>query len=429
MGNEIGFPPTNYLIAGEKVNQGKEIHLARHLPINEKSFLQYTSYQNVATKETWDVVSRPNEVVDIIPYFKTNNGFSILAKHSYPRALSTIAHNSPIIDNKWYSGYITEGISISKSDKLRLILEERFGIHGKEVSSVKNALGYYTSPGGIDERVSSTFVELNESFASQIHSEAFGSENKEKGSIYVYDAVQLLNTAQTGALVEARLEMNIYNLLFKEQFPLPLWLGEKLQMKSVESLQPIAFKTLIPDKAKDYVQTMDSVGFLTRRRALFTQIGVDKSTSILEYVYPSKVSCNTLLTLPVVTFLNEVYVGVELRSLPVPQLYSDNSMIITAPANRLPFDVSDVLGLEKFISQHEVMGSKIEAYAKLGEKYFPSVGITPEQVYPFVVSIDFPSEDLYWLSLKDLLQNIEKIEDAHLLISICRLTHMLAHLK
>lgn len=37
-GNEIGFPPTNYLIVGEKTRGGKEIKLTRHLPLSETPF-------------------------------------------------------------------------------------------------------------------------------------------------------------------------------------------------------------------------------------------------------------------------------------------------------------------------------------------------------------------------------------------------------
>jgi len=44
---------------------------------------------------------------------------------------------------------------------------------------------------------------------------------KDSGYLHEYDAAQLLNTAQTGALVEARLEVNIYNLFFKLNIPLP----------------------------------------------------------------------------------------------------------------------------------------------------------------------------------------------------------------
>lgn len=423
IGKEIGYPPTNYLIAGEKVSNGKQIRLVRHLPVNNKPFLNYSSYRNIRTNEIYDVVERPNNVLDIIPFYKGDSGFTILAKHGYPRPLTTIKTDSPVLDGKHYSGYIPEGLTIGESQKLEDTLDKRFGISQELYANITQSLNYYTSPGGINEKVVSKYIELTKPvIVNKSLTEGFSGFN-ESGYLHEYDANQLLNTAQTGALVEARLELNIYNLFFKQNLPLPKWLGEKVKIKFNRYLKPTLLSKLLSINTQDYQKCDKRAGFLTTRRAYFSEMGADNSHAILEYVYPSDKSSNTLITLPVFRMEGQIYVGLEVQSLPVPQVYSGNSTIITAPAKRLPKDIRNVHDLEMYISKMNIGGGKIEHYSKLGEKYFPSIGVTTEQVYPYLVCLSHPVKSLKWISLQELYINIDKIEDAHLLICLCRLIH------
>lgn len=422
-GEEIGFPPTNYLIAGEKISGGKQIQLIRHLPIQQNSFLNFSSYLNIETKKIYDVVERPNNVLDILPFYKKENGFTILAKYGYPRPLTNVQTDSPILDDKHYSGYIPEGITIGESEDLEETLDKRFGVKRDNYKDINPSLIYYTSPGGINERVSSVLIELtNSTIVNKKLSESFSGFN-ESGYIHEYDAAQLLNTAQTGALVEARLELNIYNLFFEQNMPLPKWLGEKMQIKFNNSLKPTNLFELLSLHTQDYEKSEKHAGFLTTRRAYFSEIGVENSNAIFEYVYPSTVSSNTLITLPVFRKDGQIYVGLEIQSLPVPQLHSENSTIMTAPAIRLPKQIRSIYELELYISKLKIGNAKIECYSKLGEKYFPSIGVTTEQVYPYLVCLDQPDDSLKWVSLSELLFKKNKIEDAHLLICLCRLIH------
>lgn len=425
---EIGFPPTNYIIAGEKNSNGKQLQLIRHLPVIKESFLQYSSYINTRTRDIYDVVERPNNVLDIIPYYKTAEGFTILAKHGYPRPLANVGADSPILDNKYYSGYIPEGITIGETENIEVALEKRFGISRDSYTEIIRSLNYYTSPGGINEKVASLFLELKKRpSVNTVLGKGF-SGFRESGYIHEYDATQLLNTAQTGALVEARLELNIYNLFFKEEISLPNWLGGKINIKPNRLLNPTPLSDLLSEHTQDYQKWEEPAGFLTRRRAYFSEIGLENSNTILEYVYPSRVSSNTLVTLPVFCKNGEIYLGLEVRNLPVPQIHSGNSTILTIPAKRLSKEVSDLYQLEQFISRLKIGKSKIERYAKLGEKYFPSIGVTTEQVYPYVVCLEHVEKSLAWVSISELFHNREKIEDAHLLIALCRLIHATTYL-
>ena len=427
-GREIGYPPTNYVIAGEKVKQGKEIRLIRHLPLSEKSFLHHSSYKNKDTGQIYDVVERPNEVEDIIPYYKEGNSLTVLAKHSYPRPLANVRTDSPVPDGKKYSGYIPEGITISKTDTLENLLAERFGIKSDQYDKPEQALSYYTSPGGINERVTSFFIRLHsmQPDGRKSSQENANSEFRDTGSIHLYDAAQILNTAHTGALVEARLELNIYRLFAKFGISLPQWLGEKIEIDEAEINSVSSLQDILNIQKPAFTTCDEKADFLCTQRACFTETDMKDSRAILEYVYPDQLSSNTLVTLPVCKYQGEIYVGLELRDLPVPQLFSGNSSLLAVPAKRLPKSIGSMFELTTFLSQMDIEGASVKNYFKLGEKYFPSIGITTEQVYPYIIQQDKPSEKLHWLKLSGLTDNINKIEDAHLLICLARLQHALS---
>ncbi len=332
--------------------------------------------------------------------------------------------DSAILDAKHYSGYIPEGMTVGEAENIEDILHTRFGISKDHYADVIQSLNYYTSPGGINEKVSSTLIELTKPVTvNKTLADGF-SGFKESGYIHEYDAAQLLNTAQTGgALVEARLELNIYNLFFKQNTPLPKWLGERMKIKYDRFIKPVTFSELLSLQTQDYEKSEKSAGFLNTRRAYFSEMGVENSNAIFEYVYPSTVSSNTLVTLPVFRKNGQIYVGLEVQSLPVPQLHSGNSTIITAPAKRLPKEIHNIHELEKYITNMRIGKGKIERYSKLGEKYFPSIGVTTEQVYPYLVCLSRADKSLKWVNLSELYHHLNKIEDAHLLISLCRLIH------
>lgn len=429
-GLEIGFPPTNYIIAGEKVKAANHLSLVRYLPLSKQPFLEYSSYRNKVNNSIYEVVSRPNEVKDIIPYIQKNQELFVVAKKGYPRPIINTFKNN-CLDNKNFSGYITEGIAISKEGNISKLLKKQFNLDIYK-DSLSHLLSYYPSPGGINEYVSSWSVLLN-SFRDETYTITNSNSNfYDLGSIQLYNAAELLNTAQTGALVEARLEVNIYQLFFKHSLDLPKWLGEKMTLKEIEktAINTSKWNDIVNKKSHDYEKIATQNKFLATSRACFSEIGFIKSYSeTLEFIYPKNLSINTLITIPIYLSDKNLLIGLEKRSLPTPQIHTGNSILFTVPAKRLDMQIKNLFDLELFIAKYKVGKSNIISYSKLGEKYFPSTGVTPEQVYPYVVTLDNPDDSLYWLSLDDLLKNMDKINDAHLLICISRIKHAYVTLR
>ena len=424
-GVDIGFPPTNYLIAAEKiVKRGTSINMVRYLPELEQAFLNYSTYQNTSTKKLYDVVKRPQAVVDIIPYYLHNNEVEILAKHGYPRPLVNIETDSPIIDQKHFSGYITEGITASNDQSIQDILSKRINLDKSAIENEIKSLEYYPSPGGIEEKVESVFVKLNQRASTDFPINTVDNGFADLGLIRRFNVIQLLKTAQTGALVEARLELNLYNLLKTLNIPFPQWLGGKISYSEFKVI-PTPLTELLNVMTKSFESCNQTANYLQKNRAKFCETSTYESSDILEYVSPQKVSLNTLITLPLVKQDDEYFVGLEVRNLPVPQILSGNSTILTAPALRLPKQISSFKALENHILNTIIFGSEISNFSKLGEKFFPSVGVTPEQAYPYIVELSQDNNKLKWVKLTDLYNSIELIRDGHLLILIVRLINAL----
>lgn len=108
-----------------------------------------------------------------------------------------------------------------------------------------------------------------------------------------------------------------------------------------------------------------------------------------------------------------------------PQMLSD-VLDFTVPAWRLPKEIGDFSALYRYMEELKIGRSSVIRYFRLGEKYFPSVGITPEQVYPYVIWLNEPDDSLAWVDLDELYTHAGQLEDEHLLICLYRLKHALA---
>jgi len=288
-------------------------------------------------------------------------------------------------------------------------------------------LTYYTSPGAINEKVEAVSVQLSGLEPSGPNDLGTFSGFKSSGVIRSYDALQLIQSAQVGALPEARLEMNIYHLLHQLQIHPGKWLNAPITLSTVDHLTTTTPEDMALAASHPFEATSQSVGFLRHHRTKYYEYGQADSAAVFEHIEPLVFSCNTVITLPVVQYRNQVYVGIEKRHLPVPQLQEGNSLLWAAPAYRVPREVTNRFELQTFIQEKVIFGSKVVSSSRLGEKYLPCIGVTPEQVYPYVVTLDRPSPDLYWMALDDLMHRTAQLRDGHLLICLFRLAHYISY--
>jgi SAM-dependent methyltransferase len=444
-GEVLPFPPTNYLIVGEKVMAGSGVALVevKNCEISRPAFLGLKHYRNKDKSRVYEMAERPNFTVDLVPWFDYDGQIFVLAKKDFPRPILSADAEQPGLDESSLSGYITEPISAiveradDSGDEVRRILLERARVTGDEIIEIGTEFRYFTSPGGVDELVRARLVQItpvHRPHLDVINYTGFTSA----GFVRELDAAQTLRACQVGGMFDARLEINIYRLLLERNLSMGPWIGAQIDlgMQPDTGLAPTTAASALEGEKRiafESIEDQGAPGFLSIRQGLFAEVDVagNRLAGVrFEYVLPRVLSRNTVVVIPVAKTPGGIYTGVEHRDLPAVQRFTGTSTITTAPAWRLPPDVrhrSQIPGfLEMALSRNFRAG--IRGCWDLGGPYFPTPGVTPERVMPYAVEIDLSSlrgSPLTFVSVDDLLASSTLITDAHLLIALNRLSHAL----
>src|ERR1044071_2587596 len=122
-GQPLPFPPTNYLIVGEKVaaDEGVELYESRNEVLAAPKFLKLSAYRHKETSEVWELVERPHQTIDILPWIDHDGQILVLAKKDFPRPLVNACAEQTRIAGASLSGYITEPISAIVEKQLDLL--------------------------------------------------------------------------------------------------------------------------------------------------------------------------------------------------------------------------------------------------------------------------------------------------------------------
>jgi hypothetical protein len=442
----LPFPPTNYLIVGEKVRAGAGVELFEKegRAISSPKFLSLRGYRHEATGRVTELVERPHRTLDVVPWFESAGQVFVFAKKDFPRPVVNACTDQPRLNSTTNSGYITEPISAivnaeaDEAEEVCRILRERGGFEAEDIVNVGESFSYYTSPGGVNELVISRLVEVRPGRTD------FTFPNytpfKDAGSVRELDATQVLRACHVGGLFDARLEINIYRLLDELGRNYGPWIGASIDL----SVQPWSFaltnhaQVITPPAHAAFSQPvpLSQPRFLSLCEGSFAEC--DREGRILaearfEYVRPENLSNNTLVVLPVVRTEQGIFVGVEQRDLPAVQSFSGSSRIVVAPAWRLPLTVTRHSEIPHFLEEALARDFSLRACQawELGGSYFPTAGVTPEVVYPFVVEVNASKNvdsTLQFIPLDEITGKPNPVQDAHLLITAHRLAHALGTL-
>jgi hypothetical protein len=442
-GRPLPFPPTNYLIVGEKVAAGSGVELVERdgREIAAPNFLRLKAYREAASGRAVELVERPHRTIDVVPWFESGGQVFVFAKKDFPRPVINARAGEPRLDSANYSGYVTEPISaiVDRSadaeGEVRRILRERAGFGAEEIVRLGEPFSYYTSPGGVDELVVSHLVEVRP------RPSPFSFPNytpfADAGTVRELDATQVLRACHVGGMFDARLEINIYRLLRELGKKAGPWIGAAIELTERPSATaPPQEASLAPPERAAFgrAEPLDRPEFLSLREGTFAERdggGRLIAEAKFEYVSPRHLSRNTLVALPVVRTGRGVFVGVEHRDLPAVQSFGGSSGIAAAPAWRLPPTLEHHSEITAFMegALERDFGLRARRAWELGGPYFPTPGVTPEIVYPYAVETEpdgaFESS-LRFIPAGELTRRLDLIRDAHLLITACRLAHSLA---
>jgi SAM-dependent methyltransferase len=437
-GRDLGWPATNFVAVTQRVRSGASLRLTERRPSEAPpSFLLVDTLRDEAGGLVYDLIKRPHPVCDLIPWRLADGRLRIAARHSYPRPITRAVPRGPtMIDGSRWGGYLIEPVTgmvdrNAANDAVAAVLMERAGIPEDAIVAIDPGLSYYPSPGGIDEVVGSMLAEVAGSLPVRPLSAAISGFSM-AGELREFDAQDLLRAAHIGVLPEARLEMNVYALMAKLGIAPDPFIGELIDI--AEKPLPAAMRRvglgelLARPALTPFVRSDVPARYLRLVRSVFAdqteENGLARTLAEqeLEFVLPRERSVNTAVALPVLRD-GEIFVGLETRLLPVPQIHEGNARILTAPAWRLGRDVTTLVQARESVASQ--MGVGRDDVVPLGAAYFPSAGITPERVHPLVVRVTDAALELPYdfVPLREFRTRIHALRDGHLLVASMRLLH------
>jgi hypothetical protein len=441
--------------------QGLEITPGNKIEMTGERFVQVTRYEEFdkAGRSTGfqEVATRPGRTIDVIP-FRIDNGRLYVWGREFPRPITTV---HPYLDGARYGGYLSEqlaGIVFKKDldnpevrrDETRSIFERVTGRTFPDTACIHDASTYLVKPDTVDEVVLSTAIEVDDFPLYNTVITNPGLAFSGSYSLHAFDGVRVLQGAQVGHSLDARLERKVYQLLVENQLSCGAWLGERgllrAQNQPMWSLsEPKALMNL-PAHAPFKIALDQKPRFLTACRQEFVEHSAagdqhDRKRA-LDYVEPDLArgfSHHSLSLLPVAKMRDanggeEIIVGLEMRDLPAVQQQMGSSCFLTLPTTRLPRGVRTMEEARKhgLDTLSRVYGLSTTTITSLGGKYAVSPGATPETVYPFLVEVNLAKtnhDSLKWVRLKDLVPLLPKFHCAQLITSAYRAAHSFGHLK
>ena len=438
--NPLEPPPTNYVIAGEKVPAGEGVRFRDDGDAPPLGFLVMEHYRDRRTGGLRDLVRRPNATVDVLPWFDASGAIYVLARMSYPRPIVSTTLRDPPIDGSTPASYVTEPLSVIQTDRplgrtVEDALASRAGISAALLRVFARGSVYYPSPGGVMEEVRSVFVQTDPIFV--MHPLENRSGFSTSGRVRAIEARQLLRAAQVGGLADARLELNVYELLARLGRDPGPWIGETIALRGAHA--PRRRTTLDdlharpPRRVFERASDDSSAGFLEVRCRTFAEH--DASSAVvasreLELVVPRSFGTNTVACALLCRHAGEVWLAVDDDDLPAAQGFDGHSSILVAPAWRLPRDVRSRTAARAFV--RERLRDEYDAEAgeiwELGGPYHPSPGVTPESVHPLAIEVvgeGAGRRALAWIPLRSVVPEVSRLGDGHLRIVALRAVHAL----
>lgn len=441
----ICLPPTNFVCVMQKVPAGDGVVVREHkVSGHELQYLKTESFRHRKTAEVRDLVSRPGQVFDLLPYYVHADGkVDIYARSDYPRPLVNAMPRqmSPRIDGKTWSGYMVEPFAIAnQTDDIEQAATKalmlRAGIHPTNIADIELGPDYYPALKDVNERVGSAFIRLNQDVGARPLSPGY-SGFQENGALRPFALQDMLRGIQVGMFPEARLELNAYRLAHKLGVALPEWMGPTYKIETMDK----AADTKPPISRQAQIFTPSSVPANDTRgiRSIF----IEETSAVsgarviaqreLEFILPARqggkdMSNNVAVIIPVIrTASGHLMVGLRAQAFPALQQAGEQAQRETLHIERLSSDLKTMDDVYAHVAGRfhlDPAGIK-----PLGEGYFPSMGITPDRAYPILVNAGSYDDlrDYRFVSLSSLTKDIDQLRDAHLMLAVYRLNHALNH--
>lgn len=408
-GKLLGNPPTSFITLAQKVGEKKSLHLLERKPSrNPNRSIRITAMRDEIDGRIQDIVSRDQEIVEILPY-RVENGktLKIFVHEGVPRGLvNAVPRNGPNIDGKRWSGHMTEAIAIPEDifsgitpgdmKSTLMFARDYLGLKASPGKDIEDGPGFFPAPDHIDERIQTKYLQVQAPDGpitpKHILSDLTGFSTQ--GRIREVDAQRVLNAIGIGLIPSSRLEMQILALYERLELPYEAWADCPLALQTEEPEKVTKLKEVVDKLAMHDHRFKDirgTAGQIRTNHSVFVDEGQVKggvqglASREMEFILQEDKSQNTAVILPLTKSINgEVMAGVVEDYLPVPQRYKGNGYILTCPSMPLPKEITNFELARKYIA--EKFDVPIDCVSRMGESYFSHIGLTPQRIYPFAVS-------------------------------------------
>lgn len=402
----LGTPATNYFIVAQKVADKQSLVLEERRPSQKPvGDLQIMIVRDKKTGALHELVKRPGEYCDIVPYRITpDNRLVIYVRSGYPRPIvNAVSRGSHNLDGKKWSGHLIEPITMDTVNMTDDVEENRKMIFGyvdsyaslraKSDESWYVGDTYFPSPDRIDEAIEPVFIEVeNPQKPTWPIKEDKEVNFTEIGIITELDGADIILASQVGLLPEPRLELHVFELMSRYNIPLPRWIGEVMPKLPGQPVKPEDPEDILKDvEHAEFEEEKRGPVTLKPVKSVFVEEGkVGRATRGLsaqdvEFIMTEDGIENIAVVVPISRdWDNNLLVALEPKILPVPNRLGGDGAMLNAPSFPLPKNVKTLEEAKAFIA--EKFHVPVEQVGQLGESYFTHTGVTPQRVFPFIVS-------------------------------------------
>lgn len=406
-GDPMAMPATNYFIVAQKVADKQSLALEERRPSQKPvGDLQIVVVRDKKSGQIHELVKRPGEYCDIVPYRITpDNRLVVYVRSGYPRPIvNAVMRGSHNLDGKKWSGHLIEPITMDTKPMGEDVDGNRRMIfdYVKDYASLRPKADdswyvggvYYPSPDRIDEAIEPIFIEVeNPQMTTWPIREDKDIAFTELGIITELDGADILLASQVGLLPEPRLEMHVFELMMRYGIPMPGWIGEKIPEFEGARIKIHEPEDVLKDApAAQFEEEKSAPVSLKPVKAVFVEEGKvgrttrGLSTQDVEFIVTEDGIENIAIVLPVSRDWDDgLLVALEPKNMPVPnRVNGGDGAMLSAPSFVLPKDVRSIEQAKKFIAKK--FSVKPERVSQMGEGYFTHTGVTPQRVYPFMVT-------------------------------------------
>jgi len=408
-GNPLGAPETSTVILAQKQAPAKSLTLQERRPSrNAESNISITAMRNEYDGKIYDLVSRDVRLNEIIPYRITeDNKLHVYVHADLPRSLiNTVPRQNINLDGKTWSGHMIEALAVPQEiidgfepNRFRDVVDftkQYFGLKPEMNKFFEAGPGFYPAPDCIDERIQTKYLKVNPSkkvsAPHYIIAEANGFSSK--GYIREYDAQQLLNALGVGLLPNSRLEVQILGLYEKLGLSYQSWASCPLTLDMVEADKLSKVEEFVAKLSEDDMRFKPSngnAGLIKTMQSVFVDEGQSNgsikglASRDVDFILNEEGSMNIAIVLPLAKNVSgEIMAGIVEKYLPVPQRYKGTGYTLTCPSIPLPPDLKNLDMVQRYIAdKFEV---PMECVSRMGESFFSHIGVTPQRIYPYVIT-------------------------------------------